>query len=178
VRPWEAGLYLDMRRIGGSLEVDPVGEALAFLRRDRALLRAHAKHALALRPPSLLVLRLRGRARVDLKRHGLSPIVSLARCAALEVDSAATGTLGRLDDARRAGALSDEAHSAVAEAFRFLLGLRLEVQLGALAAGMPPTDEVALSELTGMQRSRLKDAFGALDAWQETAAHRYQARWP
>jgi CBS domain-containing protein len=177
-RPWEVGLYLDMRRIGGGLELDPVGAALAVAGRDRAFLRTLAKHALALRPPSLLALRLRGRARVDLKRHALVPIVSLARCAALEVNSAATGTLARLDDARRAGALFEEAHSSVAEAFRFLLGLRLEVQLRALAAGAPPTDDVALAELTGMQRSRLKDAFHAIEAWQDTAAHRYQASWP
>lgn len=174
-RPWEAGLYLDMRRTGGGLDVDPAAAVRAHARRDPALLRGLARCALALEPPSLLGLTLRGGAPVDLKRHGLLPIVSLAWCAGLEAGSTATGTLARLDAARRAGLLADEVHAAVAEAFRFLLGLRLGTQLRAVAAGAPPSNAIALAELTGMQRSRLKDAFRAIAAWQESAAHRYQA---
>ncbi|HYG66460.1 MAG TPA: DUF294 nucleotidyltransferase-like domain-containing protein, partial [Anaeromyxobacteraceae bacterium] len=178
MKPWEAGLHLDMRRVAGGLELEPAREALAFARRDRLFARALAKHALALRTPSLLVLRMRGSARLDPKRHALVPIVALARSAAIEAGCAETGTLARLEAARRAGVLSDDAHAAVAEAFRFLLRLRLEVQLRAFHAGAAAPNDVALAELSGIQRSRLKDALRAIDAWQETSAQRFGARGP
>jgi CBS domain-containing protein len=174
-RPWEASLYLDLRKGGGTLDVAPLVEALDRAGRRRHLVRTLAKQALAFQPPPSLLLRLRGGAsRVDVKRHGLSPIVFLARCFALEAGSRSVNTLERLGDALRAGGLSEATHAAVSEAFRFLLGLRTAVQLRAVAAGGPPTDEVALSELTALERTRLKDALRAISRWQEAAAFHWQ----
>jgi CBS domain-containing protein len=174
-RPWETPPFFDMRRAGGSLEVTALDEALARASRRPLLVRTLAKQALAAEPPMMLLLRLRGASsRVDLGRQGLSPIVFLARCYALDVGSRARNTLERLDDARNAGVLSDGTHASVTEAFRFLLGLRLGVQLRALVAGRTATEEVAMSELTGIERTRLKDAFRAISRWQEIATSRYQ----
>jgi CBS domain-containing protein len=100
--------------------------------------------------------------------------VALARCAALEAGSGARNTLERLDDAKKAGVVSERTHAAASEAFRFVLGLRLKVQLRALAAGSHPGDDVALSELTAIERTRLKDSFRAIHKWQETASLRYE----
>lgn len=111
---------------------------------------------------------------MDVERRGLAPIVDLARCFALEAGSSSRNTADRLDDAARAGVLSEGTQAAVGEAFRFLLGLRLEVQLRAAAAGAAPPEELALSDLNGLQRTRLKDAFRAIRRWQESAAYRYQ----
>ena len=58
--------------------------------------------------------------------------------------------------------------------YRFLVGLRLRLQLRAIADGKSPSQEAALSELTGLERSRLKDSFRAIKAWQEKAAYHYQ----
>jgi CBS domain-containing protein len=174
-RPWEAAPLLDLRRAGGGLDVAPLDAALARVARGRLFVRALAKQALAAEPPSMLRLRLRGGAtRVDLDRDALLPIVALARCFALEVGSSARGTLDRLGDALRAGALSERAHGAVTEAFRFLLTLRLAHALRGAVAGRPAASEIALSELAGIERTRLKDALRAVRAWQEAAAFRWQ----
>lgn len=166
--------WLDLRRVGGALSVAPLRDALdrAALRPDAA--RVLAKHALALEPPPVLLLRLRGgSSRVDVERQGLRPIVALARCFAVEVRSRSSGTFDRLDDAKRAGVLSERTHGAVAEAFRFLLGLHLALSLRA-GPGHGAPGPVALGDLTALERTRLKDAFRVIHGWQERAAHRYQ----
>jgi CBS domain-containing protein len=174
-RPWEAAPFLDLRRVAGALDLAPLEEALSRASRKPSFVRALAWKALSVEPPHMLLLRLRGASsRVHLERQGLSPIVSLARCFAVEAGSRARATVERLDDAMRAGVLSENAHSAITEAFRFLLGLRLRVQLRAISAGTPADDEVALSDLAGIERTRLKEAFRAIRRWQEAAAHRYQ----
>jgi CBS domain-containing protein len=62
----------------------------------------------------------------------------------------------------------------VVEAFRFVLGLRLQRQLAARGRGAPVTARVALSDLTAIERTRLKEAFRAVDTWHEHAKHHYQ----
>jgi CBS domain-containing protein len=111
---------------------------------------------------------------VDLKWQGISPVVFLGRCYGLEVGGTTRSTLDRLEAAHRAGLMGPEVWSSVSEAYRFLLGLRLRAQLRAIQAGEPPTNKVALGDLTGIERSRLKDSFRAIKAWQEKAAYHYQ----
>ena len=174
-RPWEAAPLFDLRRTGGTLDVAPIEAALAA-RRDPLLVRALARQALALEPPLAMALRLRGRAsRVDLERQGLWPIVSLARCYAVELGSRERNTLSRLDDALKAGIILERTHAAITEAFRFLLHLRAAVQLRAMAAGRGGGEQVAMSELTGTERTRLKESFRAIRRWQERASYRYHS---
>jgi CBS domain-containing protein len=174
-RPGEVGPLFDLRRSGGTLDVAPLEAALAG-QRDPFLVRALARHALALEPPLAMALRLRGRAsRVDLERQGLRPIVSLARCYAVELGSRRRSTLSRLEDALRAGIIAERTQEAIAEAFRFLLQLRAAVRLRAMAAGRGEAEPVAIAELTGMERTRLKEAFRAIRRWQEGAYHRYRS---
>ncbi len=117
---------------------------------------------------------MRGGATDDLKAHGISPVVFLARCYGLEVGARARGTLDRLDAAASAGLLSQEAHEGVGQAYRFLLGLRLRHQLRQLSEGQPPTSVVRLADLSAIERTRLKDSFRAIKRWQERAAYHYR----
>jgi CBS domain-containing protein len=111
---------------------------------------------------------------VDPKKQGLAPVTFLARVYALELGSPARNTLERLEAAERAGRMDPELRETVAEAYRFLLGLRLRLQLRHVAEGRPPGDAVALSELSPVERSRVKESFGAIRRWQELAAHKYR----
>jgi CBS domain-containing protein len=43
-----------------------------------------------------------------------------------------------------------------------------------VAEGREATNRVALSELTAVERSRVKDAFRAIRVWQECAAFHYK----
>jgi CBS domain-containing protein len=172
-----ASTFFDLRRVAGTLDLEPLEAALSDTARHQVFLRYLAHAALELRPPSSLVLRLRESAEVDLKMQGLSPIVCLARCYGLEVGSRARNTRERLEAAVQAGLMGPEAFEGVSEAYRYLLGLRLRLQLRHLSEGRPPVNKVAFADLSGIERSRLKDSFRAVKSWQEKAAYHYQASY-
>ncbi|BDG02609.1 DUF294 nucleotidyltransferase-like domain-containing protein [Anaeromyxobacter oryzae] len=171
----EAAIFLDWRRVAGRLDPSPLEAVLAGAAQRPVFLRFLAKAALGFKPPPSLLLRLRGEAStVDLKLQALSPIVGLARCYGLEARPGARSTLERLDAAREAGALPEDVQAAAAEAFRFLVGLRLRLQLRAVAEGRPPVDAVAMSALSAIERSRLKDSLRAVKALQERAEFHFK----
>jgi CBS domain-containing protein len=174
-RPHDAAVFFDFRRVAGTLDVAPLDEVVTRGARAGLFLRFLAREAMEFEPPTSLVLRLKGESSVvDLKRHGITPIVFLARCYGLEVGVRDGSTLDRLAAAAKAGLMGEGLHASVTEAYRFLVGLRLRLQLRAIADGKSPSQEAALSELTGLERSRLKDSFRAIKAWQEKAAYHYQ----
>jgi CBS domain-containing protein len=171
--PHEAELWLDCRRVGGRLDVAPLESSLARAARAPLLLHLLAREALAFRPPAPLLLRLRPSTVVDVKLHGLVPIVFLARCYAVEAGSAARSTPERLDAARRAGSLAAVNHAGVGEAYRFLLSLRLRLQLRARATGGTFRDRFPACDLAASDRARLREAFAAIRRWQGSAAYHF-----
>jgi CBS domain-containing protein len=174
-RPAVAGVLFDFRRAGGHLDLEPLEEALAAVGKGHLFVRRLAKAALEATPPNTLLLRLRGESSVvDLKAQGISPVVWLARCYAVETGTTARNTVERLNAAVRAGLMAGGLCANVVEAYRFLLGLRLRLHLWQLSEGQPTADKVALARLTAIERSRLKDAFRAIKGWQEMAAYHYQ----
>jgi CBS domain-containing protein len=176
-KPKEAALLFDFRRVSGDLGVGPLEAVCQRAARNPLFLRFLAQQALQFKPPGTLMMRLQGDAAVDLKAHALSPIVFLARCYGLEVGARARGTLERLDAARDAGIMGDDAWSSIGQAFRFVLGLRLRLQLRMLSEGKPATNAVHLSELSAIERTSLKDAFRAIQGWQDKAAYHYQVEF-
>jgi CBS domain-containing protein len=171
----DAAIFFDFRRVAGTLSLEPLQEVLDGIPQREAFLRSLVGQALEFRPPPLLVLRLRGGgSEMDLKRQGIAPVVFMARCYALAVGSHARNTLDRLSAATRAGLMGPDASANVMEAYRFLLGLRLRSQLKMISEGKAPTNVVALSQLSAIERSRLKDSLQAIGSWQGKAAYRYQ----
>jgi CBS domain-containing protein len=160
-------IFFDYRRVAGGLDLAPLEASLADAPRKPVFVRFLARNALDFKPPPLLLLTLRGQATVDLKLHGIAPVVLLARAYGLEQGGAARNTLERLEAAARAGRLPEQTFAEVAEAYRFLVGLRLRLQLDRLSRGAPPSAAVALAELTAVERARLKDALRAVKAFQE-----------
>jgi CBS domain-containing protein len=170
----EAAIFFDFRRVAGTLDLAPMQEVLDGIPRREAFLRSLVRQALDFRPPPLLLLRLRGGNDLDLKRQGIAPVVFLARCYGLAVGSQARNTLERLRAATRAGLMGPEASAAVIDSYRYLLGLRLRMQLKMISEGKVPTNVVSLSQVSGIERSRLKDSLRAIASWQDKAAYRYQ----
>ena len=172
-----AGVFMDFRRVGGDLDLAPLESARAAAGRNPAFLRFLARSALEFRPPPALVLRMRGEAvLVDLKSQAIGPIVFLARCYALEGGSPAGPTLERLEAAVRAGLLDRPVAETAAEAFRFLLGLRLRLQLARRdgAGEEAASSRVALQDLSPVERSRVKDALRAVESLQAAAAFHHR----
>ncbi len=171
----EAAIFFDYRRVAGKLDVDPLQSEIGAARDQPIFLRALTGEAMRFSPPKMLLLRLRGSSSVvDLKKQGISPIVFLARCHALEVGTTARHTLERIEAAERAGLLTGDTKDNVSEAYRFLVGLRLRLQLRMLVEGKPVVDEVPLSELTPVERTRLKESFRAVEAWQALASYHHR----
>ena len=110
------------------------------------LLRMLARFALSFRPPTGFlrdfVVEHSGerRGQLDLKHGGMIPIVDLARWAGIAAGVASAPTPDRLRAAAAARTLKDAEASALAEAFGFISGLRLDHQIGLLRHGEPPDD--------------------------------------
>jgi CBS domain-containing protein len=171
-RAHDAAIFFDMRKVGGGLDLEPLLAALARAPRQRLFVRALAKAALTFTPPTGFLLR--DSSRVDLKLQGIVPIVFLARCYAIEVGSTALNTLDRLDAAAKAGLMGENVHADVTEAYRFLTGLRLRVQLRMLSEHRPLGSEITVADLSALERNRLKDSLRAVRRWQDKAAFHYQ----
>jgi CBS domain-containing protein len=172
-RPHDAAIFFDMRPVGGALDVAPLEAALARAPRQRLFVRQLARSALAFEPPRTFLLR--DSSAIDLKEGGISPVVFLARCYAIEVGSRARNTIERLDAARAAGLMGEQVHADVTEAYRFLVGVRLRAQLRMIAAHEPLTSELHVADLSPLERNRLKESIRAVRRWQEKAAYHYQA---
>ena len=171
----EASIFFDYRAVYGQLDLSPLAAVIGAAPRKVPFLRLMAAGALEFHPPPMLLLRLKGESSVvDLKKHAISPIVFLARTLALSVGSTARGTLERLDVATREGAMDRDQLGTIAEAYRFVVGLRLRLQLRQLQAGEVPANAVHLADLSAIERSRLKDSLRAVKVWQEQAAYRFQ----
>jgi CBS domain-containing protein len=168
-----AAIFFDFRRVGGDLDLAPLEAAREEAGRRPAFLRAMARAALEFRTPGVTLRLKGGAASVDLKAHGISPVVYLARCYGLEAGARSPNTVQRLEAARRAGLLQEGEVAAIVEAYRFLLGVRLRFQLGAGPGSAVPST-IPLSALRAVERSRLKDTFHAIRTWQERSAFKYQ----
>jgi CBS domain-containing protein len=166
--------FLDFRAVGGALALDALHEVVRRAGREPRFLAQLARASIGLQPPLGAFRTLRSEeGGIDLKKGGIVPIASLARLHAIEAGSLARPTLERLAAAAEAGTVSREGAATLGECFRFLLGLRLRLQLQALRDGRPPGDRVAAAELTALERRHLKDVFVAVHEMQQAVADRH-----
>jgi CBS domain-containing protein len=173
--------FLDMRTIWGedALRRRLVAEVLPRCRDDKVFLAYLASHALANRPPlgffRNFVLAGSGahEGAVDLKRHGLLPIVDLARVYALAGGVESVATLDRLEESRAAGTLSEEGAENLSAAFEFISLIRSKHQAQQLRSGGEVDNFVKPDALTAMERRHLKDSFAVIATLQDAlrAAH-------
>ena len=136
------------------------------------LLRMLARFALSFRPPTGFlrdfVVEHSGerRGQLDLKHGGLIPIVDLARWAGMAAGVGSAPTRERLRAAQAAGTVESGEASALAEAFGFIAGLRLDHQVEQLRRGEPPDDFIDPKALNPLARSYLREAFRAVASVQ------------
>jgi len=101
--------------------------------------------------------------RVDLKAHGLHPLVSGARVLALDLGIRETGTLARWRAAHDAQLVSENDFLRIEDAFTLLLDLVLEQQLADIERGIAPSARVETGRLQAIERQRLKQALQMCD---------------
>lgn len=170
-----ASIFFDLRPVAG--EVD-LGIALReqITRQAPAGRRFLTLLALATqdyRPPlgffrHLVVERTgRHRGELDIKHGGLLPIVNLARLYALRHGVPATNTFERLRALGERRILPQETVTELADAYEFMLRLRLKTQLEQHARGAEPGNFIAPRRLTRSERVLLKEYFGTIALAQD-----------
>ncbi len=171
----EASIFFDFRPVYGHLDVARLRTVVARAKGARTFLAAMAKSALTFHVPGGLALRLRSEsAKFDMKLKGISPIVFLARVYGLEAASRSSNTLDRLRAAVDAGLIGHDTCETLSEAYRFLLRVRLREQIKMISEGNPPSNMIALADLSSMERSRVRDAFRAIEVWHGHAAYHFR----
>jgi CBS domain-containing protein len=171
----EAAIFFDFRPVYGELNLNPLEEIL-LRTGERGLFLAHlARAALEFQPPLGFFRRIREEeGGIELKKGGITPIVGLARLYALQAGASSRSTLARLEAALQANTLSQSEVETLAEAFRFILYLRLREQLRAYRASRTPTNRVRLEALSPLERRHLKEAFLAIRESQNLTAMNFQ----
>lgn len=157
----ETDVFLDLRRLAGTLDIAPLQAVLLSGADAPRLLHGLATAANGF-PVALAAFgRLPG-GEIDLKRTGLVPLVLLARLYGLQARSAAVATPDRIAAAVDAGVLSPSLGDALREAFALLLRLRLQSQL----TGRP----VVARDLPSADAAALRQAYQAIRTAQSAAA--------
>ncbi|WP_168699283.1 putative nucleotidyltransferase substrate binding domain-containing protein [Gordonia paraffinivorans] len=170
-------LILDGRalRTAGTEHV-PGDEMIAALRADPRTMRLLLEESLATRA-RLRTVRdvLTGRAGTfDLKSHALTPLVNIARWAALSVDSAEVNTRARLRAASGSPMLSDDDATTLLEVFDVLQRMRLRYQVARFDRGEAPTDVVEMKRLSPLDRSLVGQAVREIAGVQRRMANMSQ----
>jgi CBS domain-containing protein len=165
----EAAIFFDFRPVAGDLTLESLDQLIGSAQSQKLFLAHMARAAMDFFPPLGWFNRVRAEAgAVDLKRGGIAPIVGLARAAALAAGSRERSTLERLAVAKRTGLLLSPADvDELDEVFKYLFQLRLENQLGQLAADSSIDHRVQWTALSSLTRRHVKDAFVTIKRIQD-----------
>lgn len=169
-----AEVFLDVRPVHGDLPVDVLDRTLALGGSRGPFQVQMARAAVTFRPPLGLFGRLRTvDSALDVKKAGTAAIVLLARLYALAGGSSARSTLLRLQAAVSAGTLNRASADGLADAYRFLTGLRLRSQVEAVRQGRPADNLVRVDTLPADERHRLRATLGFVRDVQDATASRF-----
>lgn len=163
--------FLDLRVVAGGLDPSPLFELQLMAGRDRHFLRALAREVAGWTLPFGLFGGLKeGEEGFDLKRGSLL-VVAIARLAALEAQNPARRTIDRLAAAEP---ILGEDAATLAEGFRYLASLRLELALDpARRAEAASGHRIHLASLNALERRFLKDIFSLLKGVRDGLVARF-----
>jgi CBS domain-containing protein len=176
-------VFFDQRVVHGNAEL------LRGLRQQvlqdtagNAIFLAHmASNALSRTPPLGLFGQLNSRrdpehpGTLNMKHHGLVPIVDLARVYALAGGIAAVNTQDRLHAVGNHGEVSQGSARDLSDALEFMAFLRLRHQARQMAAGQQADNFMRPDSLSNFERTQLKEAFNVVQTLQEVLTQRYGA---
>lgn len=170
----EACVFFDFRVLHGSLSLNSL-ERILFGTGSQSIFLAHmSKMAYEFAPPLTLLRRIRSdHGQLDLKKAGVASIVAIARFFGLHAGVRSRSTFDRLEAAAVAGKLSRDAAETLADNYRFLLQLRLRLQIADIKAGKTASNNIRLQDLSTLETQRLKDAFIAIKEMQDFVAQRF-----
>ena len=178
----QASIFFDLRVIEGKSELfqSLQDHILAKTREDSIFLAHLAVNVLTHRPPLgffrnfVLVHDGEHDDTLDLKHRGSVPIIDIARLAVLAEGLQATNTIERLALTSGSPSMSSKMGDDLMHALTYIDTLRIRHQADLIRQGLPPNNYLRPADLSGLERSHLKDAFRIIQVMQETLELRYQ----
>ncbi len=163
-----ANIFFDLRCVCGSgALVDELKASIRdSARKNELFLALMAKNSMAYQPPlgffRQFVLEKSGEHKntLDLKMHGIMPIVEIARNRSLAA-------------AARAGEITEADAASLTDALDFIEKLRIEHQARQLRAGEKPDNHLAPNQLSPLVRQNLKSAFSQVRTSQAALLNRF-----
>ncbi len=110
---------------------------------------------------------------LDLKIRGIVPIVDIARVLALKSGINAINTVDRLNAAFDSKVLSAEMRDNLIDALEFIASSRIRHQAEQIRSGVQVDNYVSPKELSGLEKSHLKDSFAIIKTMQQFFESRY-----
>lgn len=169
-------IFFDPRVVAGSLDVRAGREARMATGQNPAFMAHLTRLAVSHRPPLNFLQRIRTAHddTLDLKTQGLALIIDLARVHALRVGESQASTPVRLnhdgESLLHRELLHRETREDLLGAYRYLLDLRMGLQLGQLERGEALSTRLPLSDLSGPQEVHLREIFKLIGKVQSVVA--------
>ena len=176
-----ANIFFDLRCIAGNCElVDALKKSVEKdARKNEIFLALMAKNAMTYQPPlgffRQFVLDKSGEHKntLDIKMHGIMPIVEIARIRSLAAGELRICTRNRLLAAAKAKEITETDAANLIDALDFIEKLRIEHQSRQLQAGKQPDNHLAPAELSPLVRQNLKSAFSQVSVSQSALLNRF-----
>jgi len=176
-----ANIFFDLRCVAGkSRLVDKLKKSVREdARKNEIFLALMAKNAMNYQPPlgffRQFVLEKSGghKNTLDLKLHGIMPIVEIARIRSLAAGELRISTRNRLLAAAKAQEITQTDAANLIDALDFIEKLRIEHQSRQLQAGKKPDNHLAPDELSPLVRQNLKSAFSQVRVSQSALLNRF-----
>jgi len=176
-----ANIFFDLRCVYGDvILVDELKKSIRKdAKRNEIFLALMAKNAMNFQPPigffRQFVLDKSGEHKntLDIKLHGIMPIVEIARIRALAAGEVRITTRNRLRAAASAGELTQTDAANLIDALDFIEKLRMEHQSRQLEAGKKPDNHLSPGELSPLVRQNLKSAFAQVSVSQAALLNRF-----
>ena len=176
-----ANIFFDLRSVYGSAGlVDDLKESIrGDAKRNELFLALMAKNAMNFQPPlgffRQFVLEKSGdhKNTLDIKKHGIMPIVEIARIRSLAAGEMRITTRNRLRAAAKAGEINESDAASLIDALDFIEKLRIEHQNRQLHAGRRPDNHLSPDELSSLVRQNLKSAFSQVSTSQAALLNRF-----
>ena len=176
-----SSIFFDLRPVYGdfTLFTELQSKVLQQTKDNELFIALMVSNALTHQPPLgffrnfVLVQDEQHKNTLDVKHRGVVPIVDIARVLALANGLSAVNTIERLDAAYQCKALSHEMHQNLTDALEFIASLKIRHQARQIKAGLSGDNYLSTDELSGLEKSHLKDSFSIIKTMQQFFESRY-----
>lgn len=174
--------FLDLRTVYGNPAFEPAlkEQIYASSAANRLFLMRMVENGLRFTPPLGWFGRIKGErdgehsGQLEIKKAGIFAVTDGIKALAIQHRLLTGSTAQRLDALAAAGVLKAADAEDLAEAFAFLVQLRLRSQVEDIREGRAPDNYIPLERLNAMQQGRLKIALASVDNFQSFLRHHFE----